>query len=328
MNKLLVICGPTATGKTSLGIRLAKRFAGEIISADSRQVYRGMDIGTGKDINRGVWRAIRRRKEEEPRGYWEVEGVPIHLLDVVEPNQEFSVAHYYRLAWSKIRGLWQKSKLPLLVGGSGFYIRNVVDGVDTREIPRNPELRVKIDGWSAKKLFDYLAKLDPEKVGMMNKSDRNNPRRLVRAIEVAIFKKENPSWRPPEQPKSDSLFIGLKAPRKILYQRIDKRVDQRLAQSAEEEVKRLLEKGYTWKGSALGDTMGYQEWRPFFDSQATKKEVIKRWQFAEHDYARRQMTWFGRDKRIRWFDITQKGWQDEVESWVKRWYHQENAQES
>lgn len=328
MNKLLVICGPTATGKTSLGIRLAKKFDGEIISADSRQVYRGMDIGTGKDIVAGVWRTIRRGKEDEPRGYWEVEGVPIHLLDVVEPNQEFSVAHYYRLAWSKIRGLWQKRKLPLLVGGSGFYIKNVVGGVDTREVPRNPELRVKIGGWSTKKLFDHLAKLDPEKVGAMNKSDRNNPRRLVRAIEVAIFKKENPSWRPPEHPKSDSLFIGLKAPRKILYQRIDKRVDGRLKQGAEKEVRRLLEKGCTWEGSALGDTMGYQEWRPFLDGRVTKEEAIERWRYAEHGYARRQMTWFGKNKKIRWFDITKKGWQNEVESQVKKWYHQENAQEN
>jgi len=328
MNKLLVICGPTTTGKTSLGIRLAKKFGGEIISADSRQVYREMDIGTGKDITGGVWRTIRRRKKEESQGYWEVEGVPIHLLDVVEPSKDFSVKHYYDLAWSKIRGLWQKRKLPLLVGGSGFYIKNVIDGVDTREIPRNPELRTKIGDWFPQKLFDCLAKLDSEKAASMNRSDRNNPYRLVRAIEVAIFKKENPSWRPPKQPKSDSLFIGLKAPRKILYQRIDKRVDQRLAQGVEEEVRRLLEKSYTWQRSALGDTMGYQEWRPFFDGEETKEKVIELWKNAEHDYARRQMTWFGRDKRIHWFDITKEGWQDEVEIRVKNWYHQENGQES
>jgi tRNA dimethylallyltransferase len=328
MNKLLVICGPTATGKTSLGIRLAKKFDGEIISADSRQVYREMDIGTGKDISRGIWRSVRRRKEEESRGYWEVEGVPIHLLDVVNPNQEFSVAHYYRLAWSKIRGLWQKSNLPLLVGGSGFYIRNVVDGVDTREIPRNPELRTKIGDRSSQKLFDDLAKFDPEKAVVMNRSDRNNPRRLVRAIEVAIFKRENPAWRPSEHLQSDNLWIGLRAPRKILYQRIDRRVKQRLKQGAEKEVKKLLDKGYNWQTSALGETIGYQEWQPLFEGQASREKVIERWQFAEHNYAQRQMTWFRKNKRIHWFDIRRTKWQDEVEKFVREWYDGGNAQES
>jgi len=322
MNKLLVICGPTAAGKTSLAIRLAKKFSskgrpasgwnGELISADSRQVYQGMDIGTGKDHPKTI---------------------KIHLIDVVKPNEEFSVAHYYRLAWKEIRRIWKKGKsrpkvedprrkasgLPILVGGTGFYIRAVVDGIETSGIPRNLEARAKAKDWSKEKLFAYLTKLDPEKAASMNWSDKNNPRRLIRAIEVAIFRRENPSWQPPKHQKPDSLFIGLTASYKTLYQRIDERVEKRLKQRVEKEIKGLLDKGYTWEASALGGTMGYQEWQPFFEGKKSKKEVIQRWKFNEHGYARRQMVWFKKNKRINWLEITKPGLEKKVVKLVKKW---------
>jgi len=309
MKKLLVICGPTATGKTSLAIKLAKKFSsrgrpafgwnGELISADSRQVYQGMDIGTGKDHPKTI---------------------KIHLIDVVKPNEEFSVAHYYRLAWKEIRRIWKKGKLPILVGGTGFYIRAVVDGIETSGIPRNLEVRAKAKGWSKEKLFGYLTKLDPEKAASMNWSDKNNPRRLIRAIEVAIFRRESSSWQPPKHQKPDSLFIGLTAPYKTLYQRIDERVEKRIKQGVEKEIKRLLGQGYTWEASALGETMGYQEWQPFFEGRKSKEETIQRWKFDEHGYARRQMVWFKKNKRINWFEITKPGFEKKVVRLVKKWY--------
>lgn len=305
MNKILVVCGPTATGKTSLAVRLAKKFNGQLISADSRQVYKGMDIGTGKDHPRDL---------------------KIELIDLVKPNRQFSVSQYSRLAWRAIKRAWRKKKLPILVGGTGFYIKAVVDGVKTQSIPRNPKLRVKIKNWSKEKLFDHLARLDSERAASMNWSDKNNPRRLIRAIEVAVFKKEHPNWRPSKQPQVETFFIGLKAPLKTLYQRIDKRVRERLKKGAEKEVRELLKKRYAWEKSALSETLGYQEWRPFFEGRASKKEVSRRWQFNEHGYARRQMTWFKKDKRIHWFDIQAKGWQDKVEKLVKDWYHGINAE--
>lgn len=325
MNKLLVICGPTATGKTGLGIRLAKECSGEIISADSRQVYRGMDIGTGKDIAGGVWRSVRKGKEQDSEGYWEVEGIPIYLLDLAEPSQEFSVAHFYRLAWREIKRLWQRGKLPILVGGTGLYIKGVVDGINTKDIPRNLAVRAEVKEWSVEKLFGQLAKFDSEKAAVMNRSDRYNPRRLVRAIEIAIFKQEHPNWQPPGHFESDHLFVGLKAPREILDQRIEERVEERLKQGIEEEIKELLEKGYTWQASALGDTLAYQEWQPFFEEEATREEVIERWKTDECQYARRQMTWFRGNKRINWFDISQKEWENEIEELVREWYHGKDA---
>jgi tRNA dimethylallyltransferase len=326
MNKLLVICGPTATGKTNLGIRLAKELSGEIISADSRQVYRGMDIGTGKEISRAVWRPVRKGKEREAEGYWEIEGVPVHLLDVVEPNQEFSLAHFYRLAWREIKNLWQKGKLPILVGGTGLYLKGVVDGIETREIPRQPQLRAKLEDWSTEKLFNYLAQIDFEKAGSLNQSDRKNPRRLVRAIEVAFYRQENPFWQASEHQESDALFFGLTAPLEILDKKIEMRVKARLKQGLEAEIRGLLAKGFTWEKSALGDTLAYQEWQPFFEGRVTREEVISRWQTDERQYARRQMTWFKKNKQIHWFDISQKGWQNEIEDLVNEWFSKKDDQ--
>ncbi len=304
MNKLLVICGPTAVGKTKLGARLAKKFKGELISADSRQVYREMDIGTGKDHPRTT---------------------KIHLINLVRPNQEFSLSLYYRLAWEEIKILWKKKKLPILVGGTGFYIKGVVDGVATKEIPRNLKLRTKLNDWPAERLFNYLAQIDFERAGLMNQSDRKNPRRLIRAIEVAIFQKENPSWKPAKHLGSDHLLVGLTAPLKAIDKRIKERVQQRLAQGLESEIKMLFDQGYTWTNSALGDTLGYQEWKPFFKGRASRRAVIERWITDERQYARKQITWFKKDKRVNWFDISKKGWENEVEDLVKEWYHKNDA---
>ncbi len=304
MGKLLVICGPTATGKTSLAIKLAKEFNGELISADSRQVYQEMDIGTGKD---------RPRK------------VKVHLIDVVKPNQEFSASQYYRLAWKTIKEIWKKGKLPILVGGTGFYIKTVVDGVETKDIPRNLELRAKMKNWSKEKLLDYLLEIDPERAAAMNRSDKNNSYRLVRAIEVAVFKQGNPDWKPTKHQESLNLFIGLTAPFKVLDKKIYQRVKKRIEQGIEKEIKKLLKKGYSWDSSALGDTIGYKEWQLFFEGKEKKEKIIELWERSECQYARRQMTWFKKDKRINWFDINQKGWENEIKDLIRDWKTEKNA---
>lgn len=306
MDKLLVICGPTATGKTGLAVKLAKKFKGELISADSRQVYRGMDIGTGKDHPKGM---------------------KIHLVDVVKPNQEFSVSQYYHLTWQAIREIWKKGKLPILVGGTGFYIKAVVDGLATKDIPPNSKIRQGMKGWSAKQLYQYLESLDSLKAASLNQSDRNNPRRLIRAIEIADWRKENPGWQPKKHKKPPVLVIGLKAKYKELYQRIDKRVLQRVKMGAEKEVRDLIKRGYSWNLPAMS-SMGYIQWRSYLERETTRDEVIKRWQFAEHAYARRQMTWFRKDKKILWFDISQKRWQDRVVKLVEKWLAEKNARKN
>ena len=330
VKKLLVICGPTAMGKTALGIRLAKEFNGEIISADSRQIYQGMDIATGKDIQGGQW-----VKDKKLGDHWEIGGIPIWLLDVVHPNQEFSVAHYTNLVWKIIKAVWQKGKLPILVGGTGFYIKAIIDKIPTQEIPPNWSLRKELELKPIEALFEELAELDSSRAGQMNISDRKNKRRLIRAIEVARWRVGNRLWQPPKQPQLNVLMIGLTTSLKVLYQRIDRRIEQQIKLGAEDEVKKLVSQGYLWNLPAMS-AMGYREWQPYLEGKATLNEIVVRWKYDEHGYARRQMTWFkkalrqaqGKQKQIHWFDITGKEWQDEVEKKVFIWYTQDDAKKN
>ena len=326
--KLLVVCGPTATGKTGLGIKLAKKFAGEIVSVDSRQVYQGMNIGTGKDIGRAKFQVsdFGLKAGNYRLGYYQIRGIKVWLLDAAKPNQTFSVAHYVKLAQKVIKDIWQRGKLPIIVGGTGFYIKGLVDGIGTLGVVPDWELRWRLENLSVGRLFDMLARLNPDKAAIMNASDRKNSRRLIRAIEVAMKVKGGQTKRKTGKLKIDNLlFVGLRAPYKFLYQKIDQRVKKRVRQGIKREIKRLINSGYSWQSSALGTTLGYQQWRSFFEGKASQEEVIKSWSAAEHGYARRQMTWFRRDTRIHWFDITEKQWQDEVERLVKNWYHEGDA---
>ena len=284
MNKLLIISGPTASGKTSLGFSLAKKFNGEIISADSRQVYKGMDIITGK--------------EEDP-------DIKTWLLSVVDPDEDFSVSDFYRLAWEAVNDIWKRGKLPIIVGGTGFYIKALLDGIGTMGIAPDQKLRDKLDALSVEELAKRLQKVDPKRWENMNISDRKNPRRLVRAIEVAGKLTVNN-----EQLTVNSLWIGLTAPFPLLYERIDKRVDERIKMGGIEETKNLAKK-FGWDVYSMTG-QGYRELRGFVEGKISFEEAVKRWKFAEHKYARKQMTWFKKEKRIVWVDI------GEV---VVRWYN-------
>lgn len=317
MKKILVICGPTATGKTSLALKLAKKFKGEIISADSRQVYKGMDIATGKDISQGQWR----------KDHWQLKGIPLWLLDIIEPNEEFSAAPFADLAWEKIRDIWCRGKLPILVGGTGFYIKAIMEEIPSKGIPPNWPLRKGLESKSKEVLFEELAELDSSRAGQMNTSDKQNKRRLIRAIEIARWRIENRLGESLPSTQFDSLMIGLKAPLKFLYKKIDQRVKEHLKMGAEKEIKALLKKGFTWSLPSM-TALGYREWQARFEGQTTLAEVLTRWQFDEHAYARRQMTWFKKNKKIKWFDISRKGWENRVEKEVAIWYTQRNAKKN
>jgi len=328
INRLLVICGPTATGKTALSVRLVKKFNGELISADSRQVYKGMDIGTGKDLPVNSKFKIQNPKlklkiKNLTIGFYEIEGVKVWLYDVVEPDYQFNVADYVECASRVIQDIWQRKKLPILVGGTGFYIKALIDGIETLGVPPDWELREKLRNLEIKKLREILREIAPERLEKMNESDRNNPRRLIRAIEIVKNSKfQIPNSKQIQNSKfkiQNVLFVGLTAPYKVLYERIDRRVEERVKQGVIEEIQKLLKKGYNWENSALGTTIGYREWEKYFKSFKLKEEIIRRWKFAEHAYARRQITWFKKDKRIHWFDIGQKKWQDKIKKQVEVW---------
>lgn len=308
-NQILVICGPTATGKTALALNLAQKFNGELISADSRQIYKGMDIGTGKDVEGDSLAASvmqGRNAKESPLQ----ESIPIWLLDIVSPDQPFSVADYQKIARIVIKDIWKRGKLPVLVGGTGLYIKSIIDGIETIGIPQNQKLREKLSKLNLLELQNTLKKQNQEKWNQMNFSDQQNPRRLVRAIEItrsqgsqgdtlaaSVMQRRNAKVSPCYK----SIQIGLTASNNFLFQKIDDRVEKRVKQGIVNEIKSLLKKGYTWDLPSMS-ACGYRVWKDFFEEKATLEYTIQKWKFQEHDYARRQLTWFKKDQRIKWFN--------------------------
>lgn len=303
MQKILVICGPTATGKTALALHLAKIFGGELISADSRQVYHDMDIVTGKDLPE--------------------DGVKVWLADLADPQQEFSVAVWRKQAERAINTLKKEKKLPIVVGGTGLYIKSLIENIETLNIPRNKNLRKQLEDKTVEELFNILAQLDSTKAASLNHSDKNNPRRLVRAIEAADWGRVNPKrYHVLKHDNRDFLLVGLIAPLAILDENINRRVDERVKAGAIEEIKELLSKGVTWKDQAMS-AIGYAELKNYFEGKTKLTESIEKWKRAERQYAKRQLTWLKKNRSIKWFDITETFWQDDVVKLVRAWYNQE-----
>lgn len=288
--KLLIICGPTATGKTSLAFSLAKKLNGELVSADSRQVYRGMDIGTGK--------------ERDP-------DILTWCIDVVNPDEEFSVSHFHTIATEAIANIHKRGKLPIVVGGTGLYIQSLLTPFATAEIPPNAALRKELSTLPLEELQHRLQKEDAKTWEQLNNSDKNNPRRLIRKIELSKSSSYTSS-SPASYPSYDSFIVGLTASSKVLYERIDARVDARVAQGIEQEVQTLIVKGYTWDMPGM-NTLGYKEFKGGFSPEA-----VARWKFDEHAYARRQLTWFKKMNGIEWFTIPVSP--ESIGARVSSWY--------
>lgn len=336
--KLLIICGPTASGKTAVAVKLAKRFKGELISADSRQVYKEMDVVSGKDIPKNSKLLILRSFSEIGKnqnsklgikeknydvGYRTIGKTPVWLVDIIYPNQAFSVAHFVKYSQVVIDDIQRREKLPIIVGGTGLYIKALINGIETIGIPPNLKLRENLDSKTTEKLQEILHKFNPQKYSNMNNSDKNNPRRLIRAIEIEAFKSQNPNYdTSPHYSKAefDVLQIGLTAPREVLLERIKKRVDERIKLDAFGEVKQLIKKGYSPKlPSMSGD--GYKELVQFYHHELAREETIEKWINSDLEHARKQTVWFKKDKRTKWIDITAKNWYQKLENMVGKWYN-------
>lgn len=273
--KLIVILGPTASGKSEIAVKLAKKFKGEIVSADSRQIYREMDIGTAKPKN--------------------TKGIAHYLIDKIKPNREYNAALYKKEAIKAVKSIQKRGKVPFLVGGTGLYIQAIVDNIQFPKVPANNKLREGLEKKTIKNLFQIYKKLDPEGAKLIDKA---NKRRLVRAIEVCKITGK-PFWqqRKKEEPMFNILQIGIKLPKNLLRKNIEKRVEIMFRQGLEREAKYLIKK-YGWIPPL--NTIGYQEWRYFFEDKINKEEVKKAIIRHTNKFARRQMTWFKKDKTIRW----------------------------
>ncbi len=280
--KIIVILGPTATGKSDLAVEIARQYNGEIISADSRQVYRGLDIGAGKITKR------------------EMRGVPHHLLDVANPKRQFSVAQYQRLATRAISDIIKRNKIPIICGGTGFYIQAITKNTVLPNVPPNPALRKKLSTKSVVELFSILTTLDPERAQSI---DAQNPVRLIRAIEIATALGSVPRLTTLSSPY-EVLQIGLTLPPEVLRKKIELRLKKRLKQGMLAEGKRLHANGLSWKRMCeLG--LEYRALADLLTNTTTREQMEKQLTTEIYQYAKRQMTWFKRDARIEWFAPTQ-----------------------
>jgi len=284
-----VIVGPTAVGKTELAIKVAKKVDGEIISADSMQVYRGLDIGTAKPT-------------EEER-----EGIPHHLLDVVDPSEEFSVADYQKMVEKVLADLANRDKTPILTGGTGLYIQAVLQGFIFSPEGKDPELRARLEETAEiqgnKALHAQLAEVDPETAQRLHPNDR---RRIIRALEVFYSTGQPLSYHLKMQgergPRHRSVKFGLIRSRARLYERINARVDLMMQAGLLDEVKALVQQGLSDDATAM-QALGYKELVGYLRGEYDLEEAVRLLKRDTRRYAKRQLTWFRRDREIIWLDL-------------------------
>ncbi len=319
--KLLVILGPTATGKTDLALQLASKFQGELVSADSRQVYKGLDIGTGKMPSEV-------RSLQVRDGKWIVDGINIHLYDVISPQKQYTVADYVKDAHRVIGDIRKRGKLPIIVGGTGFYLKALLYGLTNLTIPIDQKLRRKLEELSVSQLQDKLKEISYAKWESLNNSDRQNPRRLIRVIELEISPRRSSFDFAQDHLRGGSaspsiLKVGLTAPREVLYQRVDERVVARIKQGMINEAKRLHKNGFSLKRmKQLG--LEYGILADYLGGKMQNKQSLLARKLASkiHGFVRRQLTWFKKEKDVAWFDVNSKDFPKNVENLVTRWYYQ------
>ncbi|MBI5400365.1 tRNA (adenosine(37)-N6)-dimethylallyltransferase MiaA [Candidatus Saganbacteria bacterium] len=283
---MLCLIGPTAAGKTALGIELAKALNGEIISADSMQVYRGMDIGTAKPTT-----------EEQ-------QGIPHHLINIRNPDENWTVSDFIEEAQSAKIKFQNKGKVPIMVGGTGLYINAWLNGFSFPPVAEDEEIRKRLEFLPASTLHAQLSAVDPMAA---TKIHPNNKKRLIRALEVyeatgrPISELQENRRSKIENRTEENILIGLNLPRDLLYQRINQRVDEMIATGLIEEVEGLLKQGFTSQLRSL-QALGYKEVIAYLDGKWAKEEMIVELKKRIRHFARRQLTWFRSFENVKWFE--------------------------
>lgn len=293
---LVIITGPTAVGKTSLSIPLARQISGEIISADSMQVYKEMDIGTAK---------IKREEMEE---------VPHHLIDVLYPDEEFHVVRFQQMAKEAMKQIYQNGNIPIVVGGTGFYIQALLYDIDFSKEEQATEFRLQMEQYAKEygneALHKKLELVDPVSA---QKIHANNVKRVIRALEYYEQQKspisEHNEIQAQKESPYDFLYFVLEHDREVLYDRINQRVDQMMERGLLSEVKYLVKKGYT-KELVSMQGIGYKEFFPYFEGQCSLEDVIYKIKLDTRHFAKRQLTWFKREKEVIW--LSKKDYSEEV----------------
>lgn len=306
--KILIICGPTASGKTKLGISCAKMFNGEIISSDSMQIYRKLDIGTAKPT-----------KDE-------LNEAKHHLVDIIEPNAEFSVGEYSKLAKEKIDNLIDKGKLPIIVGGTGLYIRSIIYPYTFAKTPKNQEIRDKYLKILEEKGKEFLFEILKEKdVEASERIHLNDTKRIIRALEIAETSdntKTNLNCEDVKEMNYEPIIIALDMPREELYERVNIRVDKMVEDGVLDEIKTLLKNNEISETCQSMQAIGYKEFFPYLNNATTLDEAIELVKKNTRNYAKRQLTFFRAFKDAKWFNpLTEE---KEIYSYIKERLEDEN----
>jgi len=306
MKKMITILGPTASGKTPVAAHLAAKIGGEIISADSRQVYRRMDIGTGKDLADYTLNILGRAKRQS-RANHETLNIPYHLIDICEPGTKYNLFQYQQDFFDAYQDIESRGAVPILCGGTGLYIEAVLKGYKLSPVPQNQELRDSLEGKSLAELTTMLAELKQRTgLNMHNTTDVDSCQRAIRAIEIETYNLENPVPRR-ELPPVDSLIIGIDIDRDLRREKITRRLKARLDEGMVDEVRKLLDEGIAPE-DLIYYGLEYKFLTEYITGQLTFDEMFKRLEIAIHQFAKRQMTWFrGMERRgftIHWIDAT------------------------
>lgn len=299
--KVIVICGPTASGKTNLSIELAKKINGEIISADSMQIYKEMDIGTAKV-----------KKEE-------MQGIEHYLIDFVSPEKRYSVADFKKDAENAIEKILKKGKVPIIVGGTGLYVNSLIYGIEFQEIETDLEYRKELEKIAEEegleKLYNIAKDIDPK---AMEKISPNDKKRICRVLEIYKQTGKTKTMQEEESRKNGVKYnykvFAITMPREILYDRINKRVDKMIEEGLIEEVKELINKYNNFPTAMQG--LGYKEVVQYLKNEISKQEMIDKIKQETRRYAKRQLTWFRKDKSIIWLD-TSEGVEKNIRSIVE-----------
>ena len=285
--KLLIIAGPTCVGKSALAIDCAKKFNGEIISCDSMQIYRGCDIVTAKITKQ------------------EMQGVPHYMIDVVDAKSDFSVSEFKDMAERIIEDIFNRGKLPILVGGTGLYIDAIIKDFDFKNVAKDEKVRAKyeryLEEFGSTALYDFLKQKDS---ALASKINKNNTVRVIRALEAIDGGYLSNSQKSVKDDKYDYLYCVLNKDRNELYNDINNRVDKMISNGALEEVEKLLNSGVTFNNQCM-KSIGYKEWEPYLNGKATIDEVANKIKQNTRNYAKRQLTWFRHRENAKFYDINE-----------------------